>query len=76
MRRADRWKTSMVGSPQASTPRRLTSAAGGVIVALGGGRSTWWRRRRVWSSYAVPYYVAAPDHFSSQKLQDVWLSED
>jgi len=24
----------------------------------------------------VKNYIASPDHFSSQKLQDVWLSED
>jgi len=35
----------------------------------------WWRRAVVhWAK--VKNYVAPPNHFSNQKLQDVWLAED
>jgi peptide/nickel transport system substrate-binding protein len=35
----------------------------------------WWTRRVVhWAK--VKNYVAPPNHYSNQKLQDVWLSED
>ncbi len=35
----------------------------------------WWRRNVVhWAK--VKNYVAPPSHFTNQKLQDVWLSED
>jgi len=35
----------------------------------------WWRRSVVhWAK--VKNYVAPPNHYSNQKLQDVWLSED
>jgi len=35
----------------------------------------WWRRAVVhWAK--VKNYVAPPNHYSNQKLQDVWLSED
>jgi peptide/nickel transport system substrate-binding protein len=35
----------------------------------------WWTRRVVhWTK--VKNYVAPPNHYSNQKLQDVWLSED
>jgi peptide/nickel transport system substrate-binding protein len=35
----------------------------------------WWTRRVVhWAK--VKNYVAPPSHFTNQKLQDVWLSED
>jgi peptide/nickel transport system substrate-binding protein len=35
----------------------------------------WWRRSMVhWAK--VKNYVAPPNHYSNQKLQDVWLSED
>jgi peptide/nickel transport system substrate-binding protein len=35
----------------------------------------WWRRAVVhWSK--VKNYVAPPNHYSNQKLQDVWLAED
>ncbi len=35
----------------------------------------WWTRRVVhWAK--VQNYVAPPNHYSNQKLQDVWLSED
>jgi hypothetical protein len=33
----------------------------------------WWRRSVV---HWVKNYVAPPNHYSNQKLQDVWLSED
>ena len=35
----------------------------------------WWVRSIVHSS-KVKNWVAAPSHYSNQKLQDVWLSED
>ena len=35
----------------------------------------WWVRNIVHSS-KVKNWVAAPSHYSNQKLQDVWLSED
>ncbi|TMB71647.1 MAG: hypothetical protein E6J51_01925 [Chloroflexi bacterium] len=35
----------------------------------------WWTRRVVHST-KVKNYVAPPNHYSNQKLQDVWLSED
>jgi peptide/nickel transport system substrate-binding protein len=35
----------------------------------------WWRRAVVhWAK--VKNYVAPPNHYSNQKLQDVWLAED
>jgi len=35
----------------------------------------WWTRRVVhWAK--VKNYIAPPNHYSNQKLQDVWLSED
>jgi peptide/nickel transport system substrate-binding protein len=35
----------------------------------------WWRRSMVhWAK--VRNYVAPPNHYSNQKLQDVWLAED
>jgi peptide/nickel transport system substrate-binding protein len=35
----------------------------------------WWRRNLVhWTK--VKNYVAPPNHYTNQKLQDVWLSED
>ncbi len=35
----------------------------------------WWRRSVVhWAK--VKNYVAPPNHYSNQKLQDVWLAED
>ena len=35
----------------------------------------WWRRSMVhWAK--VKNYVAPPNHYSNQKLQDVWLAED
>jgi len=35
----------------------------------------WWRRSMVhWAK--VKNYTAPPNHYSNQKLQDVWLSED
>jgi len=35
----------------------------------------WWRRNVVhWAK--VKNYVAPPNHYSNQKLQDVWLAED
>jgi ABC-type transport system substrate-binding protein len=35
----------------------------------------WWARSVVhWAK--VKNYVAPPNHYSNQKLQDVWLSED
>jgi hypothetical protein len=35
----------------------------------------WWTRNVVhWTK--VKNYVAPPNHYSNQKLQDVWLSED
>ena len=35
----------------------------------------WWRRNLVaWAK--VKNYVAPPNHYTNQKLQDVWLSED
>jgi peptide/nickel transport system substrate-binding protein len=35
----------------------------------------WWTRRVVhWAK--VKNYVAPPNHYSNQKLQDVWLAED
>src|SRR5262245_24616077 len=35
----------------------------------------WWRRNVVhWTK--VKNYVAPPNHYSNQKLQDVWLAED
>jgi ABC-type transport system substrate-binding protein len=35
----------------------------------------WWRRAVVhWAK--VRNYVAPPNHYSNQKLQDVWLAED
>ena len=35
----------------------------------------WWRRSVVhWAK--VRNYVAPPNHYSNQKLQDVWLAED
>ena len=35
----------------------------------------WWTQRVVhWDT--VKNYVAPPNHYSNQKLQDVWLSED
>jgi hypothetical protein len=35
----------------------------------------WWARSVVhWTK--VKNYVAPPNHYSNQKLQDVWLSED
>jgi peptide/nickel transport system substrate-binding protein len=35
----------------------------------------WWTRRVVhWAK--VKNYVAPPNHYSNQKLQDVWLTED
>jgi peptide/nickel transport system substrate-binding protein len=35
----------------------------------------WWRRAVVhWAK--VKNYVAPPNHYSNQKLQDVWLSDD
>jgi peptide/nickel transport system substrate-binding protein len=35
----------------------------------------WWTRRVVhWAK--VKNYVAPPSHYTNQKLQDVWLSED
>jgi hypothetical protein len=35
----------------------------------------WWTRRVVHSA-KVKHYVAPPNHYSNQKLQDVWLSEN
>jgi peptide/nickel transport system substrate-binding protein len=35
----------------------------------------WWTRRVVHSA-KVKNYVAPPSHYTNQKLQDVWLSED
>jgi hypothetical protein len=35
----------------------------------------WWTRRVVHLS-KVKNYVAPPSHYTNQKLQDVWLSED
>ena len=35
----------------------------------------WWVRSIVHAS-KVKNWVAAPSHYSNQKLQDVWLSED
>jgi peptide/nickel transport system substrate-binding protein len=35
----------------------------------------WWTRRVVHSA-KVKNYVAPPNHYSNQKLQDVWLAED
>jgi peptide/nickel transport system substrate-binding protein len=35
----------------------------------------WWTRRVVHSA-KVKNYIAPPNHYSNQKLQDVWLSED
>ena len=35
----------------------------------------WWTRRVAhWAK--VKNYIAPPNHYSNQKLQDVWLSED
>ena len=35
----------------------------------------WWMRNVVhWAK--VKNYVAPPSHYTNQKLQDVWLSED
>ena len=35
----------------------------------------WWARSVVhWAK--VKNYIAPPNHYSNQKLQDVWLSED
>ena len=35
----------------------------------------WWMRNVVhWAK--VKNYVAPPNHYANQKLQDVWLSED
>jgi peptide/nickel transport system substrate-binding protein len=35
----------------------------------------WWRRNLVhWTK--VKNYIAPPNHYTNQKLQDVWLSED
>ena len=35
----------------------------------------WWSRNLVhWAK--VKNYVAPPNHYTNQKLQDVWLSED
>ena len=35
----------------------------------------WWTRNVVhWAK--VKNYVAPPNYYSNQKLQDVWLSED
>ena len=35
----------------------------------------WWSRNVVhWAK--VKNYVAPPNHYANQKLQDVWLSED
>jgi peptide/nickel transport system substrate-binding protein len=35
----------------------------------------WWTRNVVhWAK--VKNYVAPPSHYTNQKLQDVWLSED
>jgi ABC-type transport system substrate-binding protein len=35
----------------------------------------WWTRNMVhWAK--VKNYVAPPNYYSNQKLQDVWLSED
>ena len=35
----------------------------------------WWTRRVVHLA-KVKNYVAPPSHYTNQKLQDVWLSED
>lgn len=35
----------------------------------------WWTRRVVHGA-TVKNYVAPPNHYSNQKLQDVWLAED
>ena len=35
----------------------------------------WWTRNLVhWTK--MKNYVAPPNHYTNQKLQDVWLSED
>jgi len=35
----------------------------------------WWSRNLVhWTK--VKNYIAPPNHYTNQKLQDVWLSED
>jgi len=35
----------------------------------------WWSRNVVhWAK--VKNYVAPPNHYANQKLQDVWLAED
>ena len=56
--------------------RLLTVAALAVLVALATSvPGLWWSRNVVhWTK--VKNYVAPPNHYANQKLQDVWLSED